>query len=339
MPATFKTKNNKTTSKSLDTDELIENLKNGIYEFKNSLKFKEYLDSINKFHNYSSRNVALILFQLPNASLVASYGTWKNKFDRNVKKGEKSIRILAPIVKKIYEDDDRFDELSEIYEDQISKDENGKYIKNIIGFKAVSVFDVSQTEGKELPKLVDDLKGKVDNYSKLIQSIIKFSRAKIFFDKEWDIDSRGYFNRITDEIHINDNLEEMQKVKTLIHELAHSYLHFRDDGLWIEQKETEAESVAYVVCNKLGINTEDYSFPYVANFISKIENYQEFFDFINSRIRKTSDLIFDNIERNMFSKEDISKVEDSIRQEFIDIENAKEAEDAEDQTIESEYVL
>ena len=233
---------------------------------------------MSKFHNYSFRNTVLIAMQKPDASLVAGFSAWKNNFERNVMKGQKGIKIIAPSPYKIKQEMQKIDPHTQ--KPVIGKD--GKPVTEekevtIPAYKVVSVFDVSQTEGKELPDIaVDELTGDVDRYKDFFAALEKTSPVPIAFENI-EGGSHGYYHLEDKRIAINEGMSELQTLKTAIHEIAHSKLHAIDpEAPAIEQadrpdsrtREVQAESVAYAVCQHYGLDTSDYSFGYVAGWSS-----------------------------------------------------------------------
>ena len=265
----------KTFTKSKDkVKEITDKLESGIKELFEGEKFKEYLDTMSKFHNYSFNNTMLIAMQKPDATLVAGFNSWKNKFERNVNKGEKGIQIFAPAPYKIKKEQTKLDPDTDL--PVLGKD--GKPIKEevevtIPAFKVVSVFDVSQTSGKELPSLgADELSGNVKDYEKFFNAVREASPVPIKF-AEIDGTAKGFYHHEDKSITIKENMSEVQTIKTAIHEIAHAKLHDRDlKKSDIEKpkdrstEEVEAESIAYTVCQHFGIDTSDYSFAYVASW-------------------------------------------------------------------------
>lgn len=212
-------------------EEIVQDLENGVRAIFESKKYKRYLEVMSKFHNYSTENWRLIYEQCPNATILAGYVQWKRDFERYVKKGEKAIRIIAP--------------------------------KNKYGFREVCVFDVSQTEGKALPDdgiVVYRLNDSLQNYKHLYNAIVKVSPIPIEFDNLVNLDGVCYHNN---KIVINKGMSEQQTLLTMLHEIAHEILH-KNSNATKETKEVEAESVAYAVCNYLGIDTSKNSFNYIA---------------------------------------------------------------------------
>ena len=258
--------------------EITDRLEQGIAELFDSERYKEYLKVMSKFHNYSFRNTVLIAMQKPDASLVAGFSAWKNNFGRNVMKGQKGIKIIAPSPFKIRQEVEKIDPHTQ--KPIIGKDgkpvTEEKEIK-IPAYKVVSVFDVSQTEGKELPDIaVDELTGDVDRYKDFFAALEKTSPVPIAFENI-EGGSHGYYHLEDKRIAINEGMSELQTLKTAIHEIAHAKLHDIDLNAPKDEqqphvdrrtREVEAESVAYTVCQHYGLDTSDYSFGYVAGWSS-----------------------------------------------------------------------
>ena len=258
--------------------EITDRLEQGIAELFDSERYREYLKVMSKFHNYSFNNTLLIAMQKPDASLVAGFSTWKNNFGRNVMKGQKGIKIIAPSPFKIRQEVEKIDPHTQ--KPIIGKDgkpvTEEKEIK-IPAYKVVSVFDVSQTEGKELPDIaVDELTGDVDRYKDFFAALEKTSPVPIAFENI-EGGSHGYYHLEDKRIAINEGMSELQTLKTTIHEIAHAKLHDIDLNAPKDEqqprvdrrtREVEAESVAYTVCQHYGLDTSDYSFGYVAGWSS-----------------------------------------------------------------------
>ena len=258
--------------------EITDRLEQGIKELFDCDRYKEYLRVMSKFHNYSFNNTLLIAMQKPDASLVAGFQSWKNNFKRNVVKGEKGIKILAPSPFKIKQEMEKIDPATQ--KPVIGAD--GKPVKEekeitIPAFKVVSVFDVSQTEGKELPDIaVDMLTGDVECFKDVFAALEKTSPVPIGFEKI-EGNSHGYYHLEEKRIAIDEGMSELQTIKTAIHEIAHAKLHDIDPNAPKEEqagrpdrrtREVQAESVAYAVCQHYGLDTSDYSFGYVAGWSS-----------------------------------------------------------------------
>jgi len=252
--------------------DLTDKLERGLTELFNSDSYKNYLSTMSKFHNYSFNNTLLIAMQKPEASLVAGYNAWQKNFGRHVNKGEKAIRILAPVPYKIKEEREKVDPVTqEIMIDRDGNPQKEEVEITIPAFRAVSVFDVSQTDGKPIPELeTKELLSDVDGYQDMIHAVEAVSPVPIEME-EIDSGAKGYFDREARRIAVQENMSESQTLKTMIHEVAHSKLHNKE----VEQarkdrntKEVEAESIAYTVCQHFGVDTSEYSFGYIAGWSS-----------------------------------------------------------------------
>ena len=255
--------------------ELTDKLERGLTELFNSDSYKSYLSTMSKFHNYSFNNTLLIAMQKPEASLVAGYNAWQKNFGRHVNKGEKAIRILAPVPYKIKEEREKVDPVTqEIMIDRDGNPQKEEVEITIPAFRAVSVFDVSQTDGKPIPELeAKELLSDVEGYQDMIHAVEAVSPVPIEME-EIAGESKGYFDREARRIAVQENMSESQTLKTMIHEVAHSKLHNKE----VEQeeqarkdrntKEVEAESIAYTVCQHFGVDTSEYSFGYIAGWSS-----------------------------------------------------------------------
>ena len=255
--------------------ELTDKLEQGLQDLFNSDSYRNYLSTMSKFHNYSFNNTLLIAMQKPDATLVAGYKAWQKNFERHVNKGEKAIRILAPAPYKIKEERDKIDPVTqELLLDKDGNPQKEEVEITIPAFRAVSVFDVSQTDGKPIPELAaKELLSDVEGYQDMIRAVEAISLVPIELE-EIAGDSKGYYDREAKRIAVQENMSESQTLKTMIHEVAHSKLHSKE----VEQdeqmrkdrntKEVEAESVAYTVCQHFGIDTSDYSFGYIAGWSS-----------------------------------------------------------------------
>ena len=255
--------------------ELTDKLEQGLQDLFNSDSYRNYLSTMSKFHNYSFNNTLLIAMQKPDATLVAGYKAWQKNFERHVNKGEKAIRILAPAPYKIKEERDKIDPVTqELLLDKDGNPQKEEVEITIPAFRAVSVFDVSQTDGKPIPELAaKELLSDVEGYQDMIRAVEAISPVPIELE-EIAGDSKGYYDREAKRIAVQENISESQTLKTMIHEVAHSKLHSKE----VEQdeqmrkdrntKEVEAESVAYTVCQHFGIDTSDYSFRYIAGWSS-----------------------------------------------------------------------
>ena len=254
------------------SNDILNTLEQGVKNVFNSDRYLEYLTFLSKFHNYSWRNTVLIFSQNPEATLVAGFNDWKNKHNRYVKKGEKAIRIIAPYFKKIETETPVLDNNGKTVVINGKALTEKKEIEKMM-FRAVSVFDVSQTDGEPIPQLTHELQDTVKNYQELFTAISSFSKYPIEFE-DMSGDTKGYFSFIEQRIAINNGMSESHTIKTAIHELTHSRLHNPDLNQDEQNKvsranaEVQAESVAFVVANYFGIDTSDYSFDYIAAWSS-----------------------------------------------------------------------
>lgn len=286
--------------------EITERLEKGVQELFTSEKYMEYLRVMSQFHNYSFSNTLLIAMQKPDATIVAGYGAWQKKFERNVMKGEKAIKIFAPAPRKVEVERDVLDPDTK----RPVLDENGEPKKETVTiqkpyFKVTSVFDVSQTYGKPLPELatVQDLTGTVEGYAMFFEALRRTSKVPMDFEAI-EGDSHGYYHQAEKRIAIAEGMSEVQNVKTAIHEIAHSRLHDVDmadaeNGVIVDRRtrEVQAESVAYTVCQRYGIETSEYSFGYIAGW----SNDREMKELRSSMevIRREADSMIKEIDTNI----------------------------------------
>lgn len=251
------------------TKEMIETIEKGILDTMNSEKYKEFLKVQSMFHNYSYNNTMLIFLQKPEATAVAGYKTWQ-KLERQVQKGEKGINILAPAPYKFKVEVNKIDPETKKPIIDPQTNEPIKETKTVEGlnFRKVSVFDISQTEGKELPSLAVEIKTNSKNAEMVINGIKEISDTPIFFE-DYKERSKGYFSPSENKIVIKDGMSLDQTAKTLVHEYTHSQLH-KQGYLNIDRAtaEIQAESVAFIVSNRYGIDTSEYSFNYLASWSS-----------------------------------------------------------------------
>lgn len=273
--------------------EITDRLENGIKELFDSEHYKEYLKVLSKFHKYSFNNTMLIAIQNPNASYVAGYNTWK-RLGRYVNKGEKGIRILAPapIKRKIEQT---------VIKDGVPVTEEKEV--TIPVYKPVSVFDISQTAGKEITDISPQmLNGDIENYKDFFMALEKVSPVPITFESI-EGNAHGYFHLTENRIAIDKGMSNLQNIKTVIHEIAHAKLHSIDPEHVSDAgrpdrrtREVQAESVAYAVCQHYGLDTSDYSFSYVANW----SNGQELTELKNSleTIRSAASELINEIDNN-----------------------------------------
>ena len=255
--------------------EITERLEQGVKDIFTSEMYTKYLLTMAKFHNYSFNNTLLIAMQRPDATLVAGYNAWKNKFNRYVKKGEKGIQIIAPAPVKEREEREKIDKDTGLTVLNESGEPEIEVVERVIPrFRVTTVFDYAQTDGEPLPTLeVNELTARVKDYTLLKEAIEQVSPVPIRFG-EIEGNAKGYYSHMDKEICVRADMGESQTIKTMIHEVAHAMLHDSDQmkqrGEEKDQltKETEAESIAFTVCSALGIDTSDYSFPYVASWAS-----------------------------------------------------------------------
>ena len=274
--------------------------------------------------SYSFNNTMLIAMQKPDATLVAGFKAWQKNFDRHVKKGEKGIRILAPAPYKIKEEQEKLDPVT----GEIMLDKNGMPITEeveikIPAFRVVPVFDVSQTDGKELPDIgVNELSGSVEDYEDFMQALTEVSPVPITYeDIEGEV--KGYFHTTDHRIAIQEGMSQSQTVKTAIHEVAHAKLHDRERNQDIDAvldkdrntQEVEAESVAYTVCQHFGIDTSDYSFGYIAGWSSD-RDMKELKSSLDT-IRKTASELITGIEDRLAELQKDRAVEQEQNKESI----------------------
>lgn len=255
--------------------EITDQLEQGIQDLFESEKYMSWLRTMSKFHDYSLNNTLLIAFQRPDATLVAGYTAWQKQFGRQVQKGEKAIKILAPAP---YKEKVEIEKLDPVTKTPIYSDD-GKPVMEVQevtrpAFKVVSVFDVSQTEGREIPSLgVDELSGDVREYEMFFEALKRSCPVPMEFENI-EGSAKGYYHQMEQRIAIREGMSQVQTIKTAIHEMAHQRLHAVDPldekseiiNQTRSSKEVEAESVAYTVCQHYGIETSDYSFAYVAGW-------------------------------------------------------------------------
>lgn len=261
-------------------DKAIETMNKGVYDYLDSDRFKTLLDTMSKFHDYSLNNTLLILEQNPRATQLAGYNKWQQDFNRQVKRGEKGLMIWMPVEIKVKENHYVLDENGNriLGDDGKFKREEVEVKKRT--FKIGYTFDVSQTEqieGKEVIELspVKELEGNVKDYPTLTKALMEISPVPIKIEA-FKASAKGCYNSLTNEIKIQPDMSEAQTIKTMIHEIAHSIVHSDENLNQLKQKnnvefsknekEVQAESIAYIVSSHLGIDTSDYSFPYVATW-------------------------------------------------------------------------
>mgnify|MGYP001192909443 FL=1 len=259
-----------------DMDSIMQSLESGVEELFTSNRYQEFLKTMAKFHNYSFNNTMLIAMQRPDATLVTSYKNWQS-MGRQVMKGEKGITIIAPAPYKKMKEKEVLDENQRPIMGTDGKPKTEQVEVTVPHFKAVTVFDIAQTSGEPIQTLAPELlTAAVQDFDSFMQAIQKISPVPIRFD-EIDGNANGYYHNADKEIVIKKGLSESQTLKTAIHETAHAKLHDKEimESLGVEKdrltKEVEAESIAYCVCSSLGLDTSDYSFPYIAGWSSSRE--------------------------------------------------------------------
>lgn len=265
------------------TAKLLENLQAGLHEYIESGKYEELLRIMSRFHDYSFNNCLLIATQCPHASYVAGYHSWRTNFHRQVKRGAKAISIISPMPYK-------------------KKNEDTGEEEERLGFRAASVFDISDTY--QIPDMeavqigVQDLDGNVENFKDFIKALEKISPVPVSYELFDDKSSKGYFCEQDNQIVIQDGMTERQTMKTLVHEVSHSLLHTKEqlkDGTRDKRQiEIEAESVAFVVCTHYNVTVEEYSFPYIAGW-SRGEGEKRVMQSMKT-IQETADKIIKGID-------------------------------------------
>ena len=282
-------------------DKAIETMNKGVYEYLDSDRFKTLLDTMSKFHDYSLNNTLLILGQNPRATQLASYTKWQKDFNRQVKSGEKGLKIWVPVEYTVKEKKFVYDKNG-----YRIPDDNGDFKMKEVDvkkhtFKIGYTFDVSQTEqieGKEVVELspVKELEGDVKDYPTLTKALMEISPVPITIEA-FESSAKGCYYPLTNEIKVQADMSEVQTIKTMIHEIAHSIVHSnenldhlkKDENIEFSKSEKEvlAESIAYIISSHLGIDTSDYSFPYVATWglstvPSDVENVKQNLKYIKS---------------------------------------------------------
>lgn len=291
--------------------EITAGIEKGIQELFESDRYRNYLTTMSRFHRYSLNNVMLIHAQKPDATLVAGFNKWKNSFGRHVRKGEKGIQILAPTPYKIKQEEQKLDPDTKLP----LLDENGEPVTEekevtIPMFKVVSVFDVSQTDGRPLPQISSTLTGDVAEYEVFLEALHRTSPVPISF-QAMEPGMDGYFAPKKQEIFLREGMSQVQTICAAVHEIAHSKLHdyehmtaLADDGETIlvpgeksrNTEEVEAESISYAVCQYFGIETADNSFGYIATW-SQGKELKELRASLET-INKTSSELITGIEKH-----------------------------------------
>lgn len=307
-----------------DSKGLAQVLKEGVKDYFKSDTYKQYLLAMSKFHNYSPLNIQMILRQNPNASYVASFKKWKDEFSRSVNKGEKALRIFAPITVKKRD--------PKTNEPLLDKD--GKEI-TYTSFKLVPVFDVSQTDGKELPKPIYELKGSYQDYGNLYKSAKEVSEANgvpISFSEDTK-GAKGYYSPVSNEIVIKKGLSEQHTLKTIFHEMAHSDLHNlekrAETPFNLSTAELQAESVAFVVSSHYGLDTSEYSFGYLASWTQDPKGLSDLEGQIKI-VQKEADSLISRIDQALEKYQSKELTKDAFQQKLDRLK-----EQSKEQTLES----
>ncbi len=289
-----------------ELEEITKKLEKGVKEIFTSEGYRKYLNFCAKLPRYSVNNQILIMQQKPDATMCQSFGNWRD-MNRYVKKGEKGIRILAPAPYKTMREQEKKDEQGNVVLGDNGVPVTEQVEVTVNAFKPVSTFDVSQTEGDPIPSLgVEELMAKVENYEVMLSAIKETVPVQITFE-EIPSGAKGYYSVDENRIVVQKDMSEAQTLKTLLHEACHQALHSKEaydknaENKSKNQKETEAESVAYVVCQHFGIDTSDYSFGYVAGW-SEGKEVPELKASLDTIRRCASDLIV-KIEEKLAEKD------------------------------------
>lgn len=310
--------------------EITSKIEEGIQELFSSDKYRTYLQTMSRFHRYSFNNTMLIYLQKPDATLVAGYNKWKDSFGRNVKRGEHGIQIIAPMTrKKTIERSKRDPDTGVLLLGEDGKPVTETAIIAVPYFKPVKVFDVSQTEGKELPQLASTLTGKVENYEVLLEAVRRTSPVPVVF-RPLPQNEDGFLNLKNQEICIREGMSEAQTVCALIHEMTHATLHNTpqkgEKPKSRKTEEVEAESVSYAVCAYYGIETGDNSFGYIAAW-SKDQTLPELKASLET-INKTASELISGIDKNYAAL--LAEQEKEVQtQEPVVVDTKKEAPEKE----------
>ena len=311
--------------------EITDRLEEGLKELFEGEKYKSYLNTMSKFHNYSANNIRLIEMQCPGATYVAGYRKWQKDFGRHVNEHENGIRILAPAPYKFKEEREKIDPVT----NEPMLDQDGMPVMEeveikIPAFRVVTVFDYSQTDGKELPGLgVNELHGDVERYRDFMEALERVSPVPIRYEG-MEGDRKGYFIDLNHPISIKEGMSETQTAKTGVHEVAHAKLHAKEiekeTGISKdrETKEIEAESIAYTVCQHFGIDTSDYSFGYIAGWSSGKE-MPELKSSLDT-IRRTSSELIKGIEAQLLEIEKERAAEQSQEDIILLVSNTDRSE-------------
>ena len=308
-------------------DTIMKSLEEGVEKVFTSEQYQMYLQTMAKFHNYSFNNTLLIAMQRPDATLLAGYQTWQKKFHRHVKRGEKGIKIIAPVPVKEKRQVEKIDEETQEIVIGIDGQPETETVERILPrFRVTTVFDVSQTEGEPLPSLeVNELAGDVLIYEDFMKGLEEISPVPFQF-QEIDSGAKGYYSNAEKLVAIQTSMSQAQTMKTAVHEMTHAIFHDRDvmeeNGITKDRmtKEVESESVAYVVCNHFGLDTSDYSFNYVAGWSSDKE-MPELRSSMDT-IRLTSSQLIADITEKLLELQKTRKLENDIKTEELTEESS-----------------
>ena len=308
-------------------DTIMKSLEEGVEKVFTSEQYQMYLQTMAKFHNYSFNNTLLIAMQRPDATLLAGYQTWQKKFHRHVKRGEKGIKIIAPVPVKEKRQVEKIDEETQEIVIGIDGQPETEIVERILPrFRVTNVFDLSQTEGEPLPTLeVNELVGDVFIYEDFMKGLEEISPVPFQF-QEIGSGAKGYYSNAEKLVAIQTGMSQAQTMKTAVHETAHAIFHDRDvmeeNGITKDRmtKEVEAESVAYVVCNHFGLDTSDYSFNYVAGWSSDKE-MPELRSSMDT-IRLTSSQLIADITEKLLELQKTRKLENDIKTEELTEESS-----------------
>lgn len=308
-------------------DTIMKSLEEGVEKVFTSEQYQMYLQTMAKFHNYSFNNTLLIAMQRPDATLLAGYQTWQKKFHRHVKRGEKGIKIIAPVPVKEKRQVEKIDEETQEIVIGIDGQPETETVERILPrFRVTTVFDVSQTEGEPLPTLeVNELVGDVFIYEDFMKGLEEISPVPFQF-QEIGSGAKGYYSNAEKLVAIQTGMSQAQTMKTAVHETAHAIFHDRDvmeeNGITKDRmtKEVESESVAYVVCNHFGLDTSDYSFNYVAGWSSDKE-MPELRSSMDT-IRLTSSQLIADITEKLLELQKTRKLENDIKTEELTEESS-----------------
>lgn len=254
----------------------IESISQGLAAIETSDDWIKYLAFNSKFYNYSYNNIILIMMQRPNASYVAGYTKWR-ELGRFVKRGEKGIQVLCPCLRKV----EVFKEPEDGAEYN-DKEAEKHMVKKIVGFKIGYVYDLSQTDGDDsiLPVLVTGLVGSTEEEKMLYDSLFDYVSKKYTVKEADEMSAKGSFNIESQVITIKSDLDYKQKIKTILHELSHAYdfMMHPDDSIPRNKRELIAESSAYVISLRLGVDTSSYSFSYIKSWLKEPDELKDIAD-------------------------------------------------------------